>query len=156
MKTKLIALLSTCAVFTFGLAFAQSFSWPTPVSTPSPFVGVTPRPTPVPPLPQYFLCFQDWSPTFTLVTPVQCGQGLTLAAGDIVFTGISAGQASTPVGPWPATITLVVNGVKYTSVTVNQTNGMVGSALIVGVQQLEVILPGTGTYQGSSAFVTSH
>ena len=159
MKLRFIAVgfLVVCFVFVVR-GHAQSFSWPTPSSSPSPFVGVTSRPTAVAtPGAQVSLCFEDFNPTtYTILNPVVCGQNLTTAAGNVVATGISLSNSGAPVGPWPSTVTLVVNGVKYTSVPVNQTNGIIGYALIPGVQLLEVIVPSAATYVGTSANVITH
>ena len=132
------------------LLFA-AFSWPTPVSTPSSFVGVTTQATPTPPLTQAELCFQDNA------GPTVCGQNLIVSAGDVVCTGMSMGQPQsngTPSGGFPATITLIVNNAKYSNVPVG-TNGLIGCDLIPGLQIISVSILGTTSYLGAVQTVQS-
>lgn len=143
----LVLLLATKAA-----AVAQTAKWTTPVSSPSPFVGVTAKPTPIAAMPQAVLCFQD------AALPIVCGQDLTMTAGNTLSIGISNGAPDPitgPKGPWPATVTLNVNGVKFSGLPVDQTNGLVVQRQIVGVQSLTIQLVGTPQYLGAVQTVTS-
>lgn len=128
-------------------------SWPTPSTSPAPFVGVTARPTAVPPLPQISLCLQDFDvTTHAAINPIVCGQNLITAAGNIAASGVSMSSDNIPIGPFPTTVTLVVNGVKFNNVPVNATTGLIGYATLPGIQQLEIIIPPTASYQGTSGY----
>jgi hypothetical protein len=158
MFKRLVACIFMLGLALWGIrASAQSYSWPTPASTPSPFVGIVTRPTPAPALPQLYLCYEDFNPsTFAALNPVECGSQFTTAAGNIIGTGVSFSTASQPSGTFPTTVNLVVNGIQYTNVPVNAATGMIGYAIVPGVQQLQIYILSTATYQGVSTNVTTH
>lgn len=150
LRTKLISAILAI----LGVLFLAAFSWPTPTSTPSPFVGVTAIATPIPGPPLYPLqmCFQDNAGS------VQCGLATTLVkAGDVVSTGISAGPpvAGVPQGPFPSTVNLTVNGVTYSNVPVGA-NGLIGAALLNGFQILTISVGPTANLLGASGQVQTY
>ena len=150
---KKLIVLAILALLFYGTFVAQSAPfWPTPTSSPSPFVGVTPLPTPAPALSQLQICFQD------NVAPIVCGQNLLISAGDVVATGLSNGPPvnGATQGPWPSTVILTVNGVKYSAVPVSQTNGLIGFATIPGVQALTISVQTVAPYLGAVQTVISH
>jgi len=81
-----------------------------------------------------------------------------MPSGDAVNLGLSVGSTTNiPQGPWPATVTLVVQGANkevYSGVPVNQTTGWIGWATITG--QLTISVAGTASYSGTSQTVTTH
>lgn len=141
-----VTILSLVLSTVYGVAGTGSFSWSTPVASPSPFVGISVQPTPVPDLPFAMLCLQDNA------GPVICGKDLVIAAGDTLSVGVSNGAPSStgmPQGPWPATVTLVVNGVAFTGLAVNPSNGLIVQRIIPGSQSLTIQLQGTSAYVGA-------
>ena len=143
-----------------GLATSlHAYTWPTPASGPSAFVGVTVMPTPAPTPVQGQLCFEELAPvTYSLVQPVTCGQNMTVSAGDVVCTGMSVGppQASgQPSGTMPATVQLNVNSTAYKNVPVNASTGLIGCDLIAGTQIIYVQLIGQATFGTATAQIQS-
>jgi hypothetical protein len=151
------------ALFLLALAavvHASSYSWPTPASTPSAFVGVTVIATPAPTPILGELCFQEFgpAPTYSLVQPTTCGQNFTVTANDIVCTGISIGppqSSGEPSGPFPSTVQLNVNSTAYKNVPVNSSTGLIGCDLIVGQQIIYVQLIGQATFGTATSQIQS-